>query len=453
MREHPENLIIRAGGNPMNLPAFTAIREEINKINHPSQPAVNWPLIESLALTLFRTHGVDLQSAIYYTLARMQLSGLAGFTEGCELLAGVMVSQWDELWPPQPAVRTEMLDWFNTRSGNALRQHDYTPRDLRMIYRAERALQLIVDRLQQSDLKRLPKVENLLWFFQNTAKKLEQARILPKPAAKPAQMPPLVYLASTEPAPPEPETDDNVSDDRRQPKIQVHFPAPPPRPMSALQGFGLGVLLGVFVLTGTWLGLYRPLQQQMTAMTGTPDGARLAWLSHPDLQTYEQQLTRLADTSPLVVLQQAEQLTGTAQKTWPQDSRQQRETQRWQQLQTIRLENAPAPGSWRQTRHQLQRLADKILEQERNRGSFTLSYLKTAIYQIQHSHNHDVPLEELLRQLADTVEQGQAVSPALIKKTDDRFNALLSRYYTLQKAAGLTAAPEHPRPSIQPRNP
>ncbi|WP_387555629.1 VasL domain-containing protein, partial [Photorhabdus sp. RM126S] len=73
--------------------------------------------------------------------------------------------------------------------------------------------------------------------------------------------------------------------------------------------------------------------------------------------------------------------TATAQKTWPQDRQQQRETQRWQQLQTIRLENAPAPGNWRQTRHQLQRLADKILEQERNRGSFTLSYLKTAIYQ------------------------------------------------------------------------
>ncbi|NDL41137.1 hypothetical protein GPY51_20870 [Photorhabdus laumondii subsp. laumondii] len=269
MREPPENLIIRAGGNPMTLPAFTAIREEINKINHPSQPAVNWPLIESLALTLFRSHGVDLQSAIYYTLARMQLSGLAGFTEGCELLAGVMVSQWDDLWPPQPAVRTDLLDWFNTRCGHALRQHDYTARDLRMIYRAERALQLIVDRLQQSDLKRLPKVENLLWFFQNTAKKLEQTRILPKPAAKPVQMPPLVYLASTEPAPSEPDTGDDAGYAPSQPKVQVRFPEPPPRPMSALQGFGLGLLLGAFVLTGTWLGFYRPLQQQFTALTDT----------------------------------------------------------------------------------------------------------------------------------------------------------------------------------------
>ncbi|WP_323840752.1 VasL domain-containing protein [Photorhabdus africana] len=446
MREPPENLIIRAGGNPMNLPAFTAIREEINKINHPSQPAVNWALIESLALTLFRSHGVDLQSAIYYTLARLQLSGLAGFTEGCELLAGVMVSQWDDLWPPQPAVRTDLLDWFNTRSGSALRQHDYTARDLRMIYRAERALQLIVDRLQQSDLKRLPKVDNLLWFFQNTAKKLEQARILPKPAARPVQMPPLVYLASTEPAPPEPDTHDDAGDDPGQPKVRVRFPEPPPRPMSALQGFGLGLLLGVFVLTGSWLGLYRPLQQQLTALTDTPDGARLAWLSHPDLPAYAPQLTRLADTSPLVVLQQAEQLTDMAQKTWPQDRRQQQATQRWQQLQTIRRENAPPPGNWRETRHQLQLLADNILTQERNRGSFTLSYLKTAIDQIQHSHNRDVPLEELLRQLSVAVEQGQPVSPALIKKTDDRFNALLSQYYALQQAAGLTALPEKNRP-------
>ncbi|TDB48884.1 VasL domain-containing protein [Photorhabdus khanii] len=445
MREHPENLIIRAGDNPMNLPAFTAIREEINKINHPSQPAVNWPLIESLALTLFRSHGVDLQSAIYYTLARMQLSGLAGFTEGCELLAGVIVSQWDELWPPQPAVRTEMLDWFNTRSGNVLRQHDYTARDLRMIYRAERALQLIVDRLQQSDLKRLPKVENLLWFFQNTAKKLENTRILPKPAAKPVQMPPLVYLANAEPEPAEPEADCDPGDDSHQPKVQVRFPEPPPR-MSALQGFGLGVLLGAFVLTGTWLGFYRPLQQQLTALTGTPDGARLAWLYQPDLQTYEQQLTRLADTSPLVVLQNTEQLTAIAQKTWPQDSKQQRETTRWQQLQAVRLDNAPVPGSWHQTQHQLQQLADKLLTQERNRGSFTLSYLKTAIYQIQTSHNREVPLEELLRQFAAAAEQGHPVSPALRKKTDDRFNALLSRYYALQKEAGLTGLPEKDRP-------
>ncbi|NHB90554.1 VasL domain-containing protein, partial [Photorhabdus tasmaniensis] len=60
--------------------------------------------------------------------------------------------------------------------------------------------------------------------------------------------------------------------------------------------------------------------------------------------------------------------------------------------------------------------------------------------------NRDVPLEELLRQLAVEVEQGHTVSPALIKKTDDRFNALLSRYSALQQDAGLTARPEKAHP-------
>ncbi|MDE9476590.1 type VI secretion system ImpA family N-terminal domain-containing protein, partial [Xenorhabdus bovienii] len=206
MSEHPENLIIRAGGSPQNLPEFAVIRDEINKISHPAQPEVNWVLVESLSLTLFRRNGVDLQTAIYYTLARMQLNGLAGFTEGCELLAGVIVSEWEALWPPQPAVRTDLLEWFHTRTGSQLRQMDFGTGDLRMIYRAERALQLIIDRLQQSDLKRLPRVENLLWFFQNAAKKLEKPRPAAKPAQTPVQMPPLVYLSQsdTEPEMPPP---------------------------------------------------------------------------------------------------------------------------------------------------------------------------------------------------------------------------------------------------------
>ncbi len=72
MSDTPQHIIIKTGTDPRNRPEFNAIREEINKINHPARPEVNWGLIESLALTLFRTHGVDLQTAVYYTLARTQ---------------------------------------------------------------------------------------------------------------------------------------------------------------------------------------------------------------------------------------------------------------------------------------------------------------------------------------------------------------------------------------------
>lgn len=44
---------IVTGSDPRALPEFSAIREEINKANHPSQPELNWKLVESLALSIF----------------------------------------------------------------------------------------------------------------------------------------------------------------------------------------------------------------------------------------------------------------------------------------------------------------------------------------------------------------------------------------------------------------
>ena len=58
---------IVTGSDPRGLPEFSAIREEINKASHPSQPELNWKLVESLALAIFKANGVDLHTATYYT--------------------------------------------------------------------------------------------------------------------------------------------------------------------------------------------------------------------------------------------------------------------------------------------------------------------------------------------------------------------------------------------------
>lgn len=108
---------IVTGSDPRALPEFSAIREEINKANHPSQPELNWKLVESLALSIFKANGVDLHTATYYTLARTRNQGLAGFCEGAELLAAMIIHEWDKFWPQSGPARTEMLDWFNTRTG------------------------------------------------------------------------------------------------------------------------------------------------------------------------------------------------------------------------------------------------------------------------------------------------------------------------------------------------
>lgn len=92
---------IVTGSDPRGLPEFSAIREEINKASHPSQPELNWKLVESLALAIFKANGVDLHTATYYTLARTRTQGLAGFCEGAELLAAMKC--WTGL-TPEPAI-------------------------------------------------------------------------------------------------------------------------------------------------------------------------------------------------------------------------------------------------------------------------------------------------------------------------------------------------------------
>ena len=101
---------IVTGSDPRGLPEFSAIREEINKASHPSQPELNWKLVESLALAIFKAYGVDLHTATYYTLARTRTQGLAGFCEGAELLAAMVSHDWDKFWPQGGPARTEMLD-------------------------------------------------------------------------------------------------------------------------------------------------------------------------------------------------------------------------------------------------------------------------------------------------------------------------------------------------------
>lgn len=101
--------IIVTGSDPRGLPEFSALREEINKSSHPSQPEINWKLVESLALAIFKANGVDLHTATYYTLARTRTHGLTGFCEGVELLAAMITHDWDKFWPQDEPARTGCL--------------------------------------------------------------------------------------------------------------------------------------------------------------------------------------------------------------------------------------------------------------------------------------------------------------------------------------------------------
>lgn len=420
---------IITGQDPRGLPEFSAMREEINKANHPAQPEMNWKLVESLALTIFKTNGVDLHTASYYTLARTRTQGLAGFCEGVELLAALVGREWDKFWPQSGAARTEMLDWFNARTGNILRQQmAFSEADLPLLYRVERALQVICDKLQQVELKRVPRVENLLYFVQNTRRRYE-----PQPEMKVATVRTLMYRpesaeTDTLAVPPMPELPEV--------RVAVHGVTDLPSPTRvtrrgcAVKGFVAGVLCSVAVTAAVWWWQVYPLQQQVAAVRDTAQGAATVWLASPQLSNYPQRLQPLTTVSPLQTLESGQRMVRLADSLWPESLQQQQAAAQWNATLKARASASPQMLGWQQTRTDLRSFAELLLQRERAKEGFTLSSIKTVIYQAERSLNQETPLEYLLTQYRQAKTAGQNTG-MLEKQINERIDGVLSRWLLL----------------------
>lgn len=435
---------IVTGSDPRGLPEFSAIREEINKASHPSQPELNWSLVESLALAIFKASGVDLHSASYYTLARTRTQGLAGFCEGAELLAAMISHEWDTFWPQNGTARTEMLDWFNTRTGSILRQQlSFTEADLPLLYRTERALQLICDKLQQVELKRLPRVENLLYFVQNTRKRLEPRPRNSMDSQAKTTVRTLVYapesaVAATsttaEIVPPLP--------DLPEMKVEVHPRVAGNVPHPGMKGFAAGAVCTAIIAAALWWWQVYPMQQQLARVNDTAQGAATVWLASPDLNSYGQRLQQLPDESPLQLLETGMQMVRTADSRWPNSLQQQQATAQWNETLKIRAQNSPQMTGWQQTRQDLRTFAELLVQREQAKEGFTLSYIKTVVYQAERTLNQETPLESLLTQYQEAQAKGQTTG-VLEKQINERLDGVLSRWLLLKNSTSPDAADKH----------
>ncbi|HGW5508974.1 TPA: VasL domain-containing protein [Citrobacter koseri] len=429
---------IITGQDPRGLPEFSAMREEINKASHPAQPEMNWTLVESLALTIFKANGVDLHTASYYTLARTRTQGLAGFCEGVELLAALISSEWDKFWPQSGAGRTEMLDWFNARTGNILRQQlVFSEADLPLLYRAERALQVICDKLQQVELKRIPRVENLLYFVQNTRKRCEPPPERPEAdTAVKTTVRTLVYMPEstatpTLPEPPLPELPEE--------KVAVHGGAVTPlspasvKPGSTVKGFIAGILCSAVVAAVIWWWQVYPLQQQVAAARDTAQGAATVWLASPQLSDYPQRLQQLTVVSPLQLLEAGQRMARTADYRWPESLQQQQATTRWNDMLKNRAANSPQMLGWQKTRADLRSFAELLVQREQAKEGVTLSYIKTVVYQAERTLNQETPLEYLLTQYQQARSVGKNTG-VLETQINERLDGVLSRWLLMSQS-------------------
>ncbi|WP_349921904.1 VasL domain-containing protein [Aeromonas veronii] len=463
---------LNVGRDPRMLPEYEALRAEINKLSHASRPEVDWHRIHQLSSQIFEKHGVDLQTAIYFTLARSRLQGLSGFTEGCEFLANLIVTQWESFWPPvqQERARIEMLDWFIARISDVIRQYQISHEDKRLIYRCERALQLISEKLHNAGLSRIPRVENLVHFIEGYTHLFDEAEIVivsDDPGLKDElQIPPMVYFKgdmeqsvaspSAQACPPLPQGSILVGREKGQVKPTVLKIEQHRKQRPAWFWFGCG-LLSCALPVMAWFGWQHQQEAKLLAAQRLlqPASEQPKVLSYDDIRQarivlgeqalqgmesdlvarYQSQLTRLEQASPLDGYRHGEGLRNSLQMLYPDSLAVKALDKQWQTALAGQQGDAVSVPTYLDARAGVDALLDQLLELERQRKTVTISYLKSQLYEVQKNLMQNIPFSLRLNELEARKVAQEPITAADLKGLENDLKALNVRLYQLQQGA------------------
>ncbi|PSN07973.1 VasL domain-containing protein [Siccibacter turicensis] len=468
---HDAQQAMNVGRDPRMLPEYERLRGEINKLSHASRPEIDWQLVHQMAMIVFEKQGVDLQTAIYFTLARSRLHGLNGFTEGCEFLANLIVTQWDNFWPPvhQERARIEMLDWFIARVSEVIRQYSISHDDKRFIYRCERALQLMSEKLHNVGLSRVPRVENLIHFIEGYTHLFDETEIVivsdeQNLHKQDMQIPPMVYFRpdndSAQPGMEQAMPKGSIIVGREKGalkptvlKIEAHKKAKP-----AWFWFTSGLLacaLPVALFSGWshWQTAEAARENDAVTLLGKPALALPGALNFSELRNirmalgektlremepevtsnYQAQLTRVQQASPLWLYQFGDDLRNSVRVLYPDSLAVNAMDTQWQQMLRAQTGDRRDEAGWRQANHSVDGLIAELMDLERKRKTVTISYLKSAVYDIQKNLNRDIPFSVRLAQLEKRQSAQERISPTELNAMLDELKGLNTRMYLLEQ--------------------
>lgn len=460
---HDVQQALSVGQDPRMLPEYEKLRSEINKLSHASRPDIDWQLIHEMALLIFEKQGVDLQTAIYFTLARSRLHGLNGFTEGCEFLANLIVTQWDNFWPPahQERARTDMLDWFIARVSDIVRQYTVSHEDKRFIYRCERALQLMSEKLHNVNLTRVPRIENLTHFIEGYSHLFDETEIVivseeQDLAKQDMQIPPMVYFQSDAEQTPKGSIIVGREKGKLKPtvlKIETQKKVKP-----AWFWFTAGILtcaLPVALYYGWMRWNADSIVQQSTAVSllKTPVSRLPGALSISQLRdirvalgelklremepevtnAYQGQLVRIQQASPFWLYQYSDDLRASLHLLYPDSLAVNSMDNQWKQLLRAQKTSGQDAAAWNDADSQVEGLLNVLKNLESKNKTVTISYLKSGLYDIQKTMNREIPFGVRLQRLESRQAKNEEISQLEMDSMLNELKSLNIRLYTLQK--------------------
>ena len=434
---------LKTGNDPRSLPDYAALRDEISKLTHPARPDVDWRYVETLCLRLYEHNGVELQTASWYTIARMHTTGLSGLNEGLALIAALTRHHWSVMWPLNTHARLEIITGLFSRLQKTLRAMPPDERDnLPLLYQTETCLKTLSDILARHELKQSSKVALPEAMVKEYITRLEnqpvqgdvsspvtlpdQALRFDAPDVQGHQLLPhsrLVYV---------------VSETKAEPTSSLQKSPP-----TFLKPFVTGVcaaLLAVSVAIPGWQFLTQPLpaEQQLRALLTPPPDVLSAdqmtqlsrtLLNHASewITLSGQQITRLTELPPTYNLQRSAQLLQQLTVLFPGNPRVQEMVDNWQKSVRSRALPEDAMTGWNEGMIRLQQLAERLNRLDEQRGRYmTVSELKTEVFGIMQAFNRHIPAEEQLRRYDEV--RNQNGSEQQQKQAEMALNQLINRY-------------------------
>ncbi|EEH0842361.1 hypothetical protein GO373_004189, partial [Salmonella enterica subsp. enterica] len=441
---------LKTGGDPRSLPDYAALRDEISKLTHPARPDVDWRYVETLCLRLYEHNGVELQTASWYTIARMHTTGLSGLNEGLALIVALTRHHWSVMWPLNTHARLEIITGLFNRLQKTLRAMPPDNRDnLPLLYQTETFLKALSDTLARHELKQSSKVALPEAMVKGYITRLEnqpvQGEVL-SPVTLPAQA-----LRSDAP---------DVQEHQTLPRSRLVYvvsesKAEPPVPSqsksnSFLKPFVAGVcaaLLAVSVAIPGWQSLTQPspAELQLRALVTPPADVLSAdqmtqlsrtssLINHAQEWTdlSGQQIKRLVELPPAYNLQRSAQLLQQLMVLFPNNPRVQEMVDDWQKSVRSRALPEEAMTGWSEGMTRLQQLAERLNRLDEQRGKYmTVSELKTEVFGIMQAFNRHIPAEEQLRRYGEV--RNQNGSELQQKKVENGLVELVSRYWILER--------------------
>jgi type VI secretion system protein VasJ len=187
-------------------PNFELLQDEIAKLTNPAASGTpDWEQVVRLSSALLAGKGKDILVASYLTGALLVTRGLAGLSDGAQMLEALLSTHWEQLYPPVARLRARRnaIQWLIDRVRAHGEEHDWSswpPQEAALVDGLREALTGI-DRVLADKDDDAPSMQPLRALL-GTVQVAEPPPPVIEPAPAPVAMAPALAPAPVAPAAP-----------------------------------------------------------------------------------------------------------------------------------------------------------------------------------------------------------------------------------------------------------